>query len=116
MRLQEQRQCQNAGGHTGAPIVRAVQLGEVLVTKQLPPVLSQKPIEGVWAHEIQVLRMRTQQAVLAVASTEHRAPLTHSRIWCFASLTCLFDGQPTNPCSQGGLFGRGSSRLVIKYD
>jgi hypothetical protein len=41
-------------GNTRAPVVRAVEVGEVLVTEQLSPVGGEEPVEGVPTHVIQI--------------------------------------------------------------
>src|SRR5215207_6915377 len=52
--LQKQRRRQKARGDARAPVVRAVEVGEVLVAEQLPPVQSEEAVEGVPPHVIEV--------------------------------------------------------------
>ena len=64
MGLQQQREAQQPRRHAVAPVVRAVQCGEVRIPKQLAPVHGEEPAKAVLAHEPEVLLIGGEQPKL----------------------------------------------------
>lgn len=86
-------------GYARSPVVRPVQLGKVLVPKQLAPLTGQKTMEGISSNVVEVVDMpealemvRLKQAALCRSLAKHdRPPLNISEgLYSLSSLRATF--------------------------